>query len=81
MRLLTKIATVLAQYHQFHATLRELEGYSERELSDLGVSRHDLTRLAWEDAECRFPLPEDASVRPFAKADARSIEATFAAQH
>lgn len=80
MRLLTTIATTLAQYHQFNATLRELNAYSDRELADMGVGRGDLIRLAREEAERRFPLPAEPPARPFAKADARPIEFAFAGQ-
>ena len=68
MRLLTTIATTLAQYHRFTAARRELEARSDRELADMGLERGDFTRLAWQEAERRFPLPaatEDAQA--FAK--------------
>ena len=80
MRLLTTIATMLAQHHRFTATLRELDACSDRELVDMGLARGDLTRLAREQAERRFPLPAEPSARPFAKADARPIELAFAGQ-
>ena len=80
MRLLTTIATMLAQHHRFTATLRELDACSDRELVDMGLARSDLARLAREDAERRFPLPAEPSARPFAKADARSIALAFAGQ-
>ena len=63
MRLLTTIATTLAQYHQFNATLRELNARSDRELADMGVDRGDIARLAWQEAERRFPLPAEAGDR------------------
>ena len=74
MRLLTTIATVLAQFHQFRATLQELESYSDRELNDIGIGQHDLPRLAWEEAERRFPLPDESLAHPYAKVDTRSLE-------
>ena len=80
MRLLTTIATMLAQHHRFTATLRELDACSDRELVDMGLARSDLARRTREDAERRFPLPAEPSARPFAKADARSIELAFAGQ-
>ena len=81
LRLLTNIATALVQYHQFHATLRELNEYSDRDLNDMGVDRGDLTRLAWQEAERRFPLPAETNAEAVVpKAAARSIEPAVAGQ-
>lgn len=80
MRLLTSIATALAQYHQFHATLRELNDYSDRELNDMGVGRGDITRLAWQEAERRFQLPEGSREAGYPKVAARGIELAVAGQ-
>ena len=80
MRLLTTIATTLAQYHQFNATLRELNAYSDRELTDMGVGRGDLTRLAWQEAERRFPLPDESDAVGYSKTAAHSIELAVAGQ-
>jgi len=80
MRLLTTIATVLAQFHQYRATLDELEAYSDRELNDIGIGRGELPRVAWEEAERRFPLPAELPAPGFAKVDARSIELAVAGQ-
>jgi uncharacterized protein YjiS (DUF1127 family) len=81
MRLLTTIATTLAQYHQFTATRRELDSRSDRQLADMGVERGDVVRLAWEEAERRFPLPaEGQDTRGFAKTSARSLELALAGQ-
>lgn len=81
MRLLTTIATALAQYHQFNTARRELEGRSDRELADMGLERGDLTRLAWEEAERRFPLPAaETTVRPFARTAALPLDLKLAGQ-
>ena len=80
MRLLTTIATTLAQYHQFNTTLRELNAYSDRQLADMGVGRGDLTRLAWQEAERRFPLPEERPTAVYSKTAAHSIELAVAGQ-
>lgn len=80
MRLLATIATTLAQYHQFNATLRELNAHSDRELDDMGLDRGNVARLAWQEAERRFPLPEVADDVGYAKTAARSIELAVAGQ-
>ena len=40
----------LAQYKTYRRTLDELSGLSDRELSDLGVSRHSLRSIAYKAA-------------------------------
>ena len=57
MNLLRKIALALTQYRAFRASLAELEGYSDRELSDLGITRHDIAGIAYEEAERRAGAP------------------------
>jgi hypothetical protein len=74
MRLLTTIATMLAQYHWFTATRHELEARSDRE-------RGDITRLAWQETERRFPLPAATEdTQGFAKTSARPLDLTLAGQ-
>lgn len=81
MRLLTTIATALAQYHQFNTARRDLQARSDRQLADMGLERGDLTRLAWEEAERRFPLPAaEAEDRRFAKAAALPLDLRLAGQ-
>ena len=53
VNLLQKITLAWTQYRAFHASLAELNGYSDRELSDLGIARHDIARIAYEEAERR----------------------------
>ena len=53
MNLLQKIALAWTQYRAFRAALAELEGCSDRELSDLGIARHDVAEIAYEEAERR----------------------------
>jgi uncharacterized protein YjiS (DUF1127 family) len=53
MHLLRTIGLIWAQYRAFQAALAELEGYSSRELSDLGIARGDIARLAYEESERR----------------------------
>ena len=53
MDLLRDIGLVWAQYRAFRAALAELGTYSERELDELGVTRADVPRVAYEEAERR----------------------------
>ena len=53
MNLLQKITLAWTQYRAFQAALTELKGYSDRELSDLGITRHDIAGIAYEEAERR----------------------------
>ena len=51
MELLQKIKLAWTQYRAFNTALAELNGYSDRELSDLGLTRADIVRTAYEEAE------------------------------
>ena len=53
VNLLQKITLAWTQYRAFQAALAELDSYSDRELSDLGIARHDIARIAYEEAERR----------------------------
>ena len=53
VNLLQKISLAWTQYRAFQTALAELKGYSDRELSDLGITRHDIVRIAYEEAERR----------------------------
>jgi uncharacterized protein YjiS (DUF1127 family) len=57
MDLLKHALRVWALHREFRAVLAELNGYSDRELADLGVGRGDLARLAYEEAERRVATP------------------------
>jgi uncharacterized protein YjiS (DUF1127 family) len=55
---LLKYSLVLwAQHREFRAVLKELERCSDRELGELGISRADIPRLAYEEAERRIATP------------------------
>ncbi len=51
MNLLHNIKLAWVQYRAFQAALAELKSYSARELSELGISRADIPRFAYEEAE------------------------------
>ena len=53
MNLLQTISLAWAQYRAFQAALAELEKYSERELTELGITRADIPRTAYAEAERR----------------------------
>ncbi len=53
MHLLHRIKLAWTQYRAFQASLAELNGYSDRELSDLGLTRADIVRTAYKEAERR----------------------------
>jgi uncharacterized protein YjiS (DUF1127 family) len=53
MDLLRTIKLVWAQYRAFQASLAELKSYSERELGELGITRADIPRIAYAEAERR----------------------------
>jgi uncharacterized protein YjiS (DUF1127 family) len=53
VNVLQKITLAWTQYRAFQTALAELKSYSDRELSDLGITRHDIGRIAYEEAERR----------------------------
>lgn len=54
-----ELTAAYATHREFRQTLAELRGLSDRELSDLGLSRSNLHQMAWEtvqtNAESRKP--------------------------
>ncbi len=73
MDLLKRFALVWLQYRAFQAALAEFRRLSDRELGDRGLSRGDIARAAFEEAERRTAA--FALSRPEARA-ARGGEAT-----
>ena len=43
-----RIAKAIADYRQYRATLEELQSLNDRELQDLGLSRHSVRDVAYE---------------------------------
>lgn len=66
MDLLKETHRVWAMHREFRRVLAELNAYSDRELGDLGLSRADVVRVAYEEAERRVGAPHQAA--PTAKA-------------
>lgn len=46
--LLTQITRFLRQWRRYNSNLRELSQLGDRELADMGISRSDIPRIAWE---------------------------------
>jgi uncharacterized protein YjiS (DUF1127 family) len=61
MDLLKHALRVWALHREFRAVLAELNGYSDRELADLGLGRGDVARIAYEEAERRVATPRAPS--------------------
>jgi uncharacterized protein YjiS (DUF1127 family) len=57
MDLLKQSLLVWAQHREFRAVYAELNGYSDRQLAELGLSRSDVARVAYEEAERRIVTP------------------------
>lgn len=56
MNLLQTIKLAWVQYRAFQAALAELEKYSERELTELGITHADILRTAYAEAERRVQV-------------------------
>jgi uncharacterized protein YjiS (DUF1127 family) len=61
MDLIKSIARTWAQYRKFHASLAELRACSDRQLEDMGFTRGDLVRVAYEAAELNRPVAARAA--------------------
>jgi uncharacterized protein YjiS (DUF1127 family) len=48
--LLTQITRFLRQWRRYNQNLRELNQLGDRELADMGVSRSDIPRIAWDSS-------------------------------
>ena len=57
MNLLNETLRVWAMHREFRSVLGELKHYSDRELSELGIGRGDIARVAYEEAERRIVTP------------------------
>ena len=49
--LLTHVVRLLRSWRRFNASIHELNGLGDRELADIGISRSDIPRVAWENAQ------------------------------
>ena len=48
--MLLSIIRFIQSWKRYNANLRELNNLGDRELADIGISRSDIPRLAWENA-------------------------------
>ena len=48
---LTHLVGVFRQWRRYNQSLRELNQLGDRELADIGITRNDIPRVAWEAAE------------------------------
>ena len=48
---LSHILRFLSPWRAYDTSLRELSRLGDRELADIGISRSDIARIAWENAE------------------------------
>ena len=49
--ILANLVRFLRQWRAYDVSLRELSRLGDRELADIGVSRSEIARIAWENAE------------------------------
>jgi uncharacterized protein YjiS (DUF1127 family) len=48
---LTHLVGVFQQWRRYNESLRQLNQLGDRELADLGMTRGDIPRVAWESSE------------------------------
>ncbi len=58
MDLLKETYRIWAMHREFRTVLAELNGYTDRELTELGLSRADVVRAAYDEAERRIMATE-----------------------
>jgi uncharacterized protein YjiS (DUF1127 family) len=48
--MLLAIMNFLQSWRRYNKSLRELYGLGDRELADIGITRSDIPRVAWDSA-------------------------------
>jgi uncharacterized protein YjiS (DUF1127 family) len=48
---LSTVIRALRSWRRFNVNLRELNSMGDRELSDIGISRSDIPRVAWDASQ------------------------------
>jgi uncharacterized protein YjiS (DUF1127 family) len=64
MDLLNETLRAWAMKREFRSVLNELKSYSDRELTELGLSRGDVARVAYQEAERRIVTPAKGRASP-----------------
>ncbi len=49
--MLVTIINALRSWRRYNQSLHELSQLGDRELADIGITRSDIARVAWEDAQ------------------------------
>jgi uncharacterized protein YjiS (DUF1127 family) len=49
--MLVAILNFLRAWRRYNVSLRELNSLDDRELADIGITRSDIPRIAWENSE------------------------------
>jgi uncharacterized protein YjiS (DUF1127 family) len=49
--LLSHLVDIFRQWRRYNESLRELNRLADRELADIGMTRSDIPRVAWETSE------------------------------
>jgi uncharacterized protein YjiS (DUF1127 family) len=49
--MLVAIINALRSWRRYNRSLRELSQLGDRELADIGLTRSDIARVAWEDVK------------------------------
>ena len=49
--MLVAIINFIRSWKRYNASLRELNSLGDRELADIGITRSDIPRIAWENAD------------------------------
>ncbi|MBI4275564.1 MAG: DUF1127 domain-containing protein [Rhizobiales bacterium] len=48
---LSSLIRFLRRWRRYDASIRELSRLGDRELADIGISRSDIYRVAWDNAQ------------------------------
>jgi uncharacterized protein YjiS (DUF1127 family) len=63
--MLLSIIRFFQSWHRYTAAMDELSRLNERELADIGITRSDIARIAWEHADqARYARQAAQSVPP-----------------
>lgn len=52
MYLVSALVRMYRVWRRYNESLRELNRLGDRELADIGITRCDIQRIAWESARC-----------------------------